>query len=118
MTQQRIRLARIDAPELDGPRNPEAINALRRLNELVQGETVEILNCQKWPDRYGRLIAEIILRGVNVSNQLLDEGCVQLYDPYKRHLGRAVADAEWLRKFGGGARRGDLQETGDGASVV
>jgi endonuclease YncB( thermonuclease family) len=117
-SQQRLRLARIDAPELDGPRNAAALWSKQRLNELVGGKEVEVLVCQKWPDKYGRIIVELTCAGVNVSNQMLDEGLAAAYDPVARHVSRAVADVKWLRKFHEGAGPHNTQVTGDGASIV
>lgn len=91
-SEQRVRLARIDAPELDGPRNPQAAWSKQHLDEMIGGKVVELSICQKWPDRYGRVISEVIIDGVNVSNQMVADGCAKWYTRYGKALHGDVVD--------------------------
>lgn len=79
-SQQRVRLARIDAPELRGPERGNAIMARDRLKTACQGRPIAIAVQRAWPDRYGRVIAEVLVDGVNMSDMLLASGLVRHYD--------------------------------------
>lgn len=117
-SQQRLRLARIDAPELDGPRNVEGLASKHRLEEIIGGATVEVQVCQKWPDKYGRIIVEIVTHGVNVSNQLVEEGYAVWYRCRAERVSREIPYSERLSKFHQRSRPSDLDHTADGASIV
>ena len=67
-TGEKIRLACIDTPELQGARaDPIPAKAARDyLNGLVAGEEVSIRRITK--DRYGRTVAEISKDGINIQN--------------------------------------------------
>ena len=75
----RIRLARIDAP--DFPRNTKnAVAASTEfLRKLVESKVCVISLCQKWPDKYGRLVAEVFCEDRNLSNVMLTAGFAELY---------------------------------------
>jgi endonuclease YncB( thermonuclease family) len=70
-TEQRIRLARIDAPELRGPDHAAAIRSRDHLAQLIEGRVVTVSVCHRHPDRYGRVIAELTIGDINVSNAML-----------------------------------------------
>lgn len=90
VSSQRLRLARIDAPEkIKSGMN--AWNASREmLRRLVESKNCVIVLCQKWPDKYGRLIGEVFFPGplgvnailsdwVNASNEMLRLGFAKSY---------------------------------------
>lgn len=75
----RVRLARIDAP--DFPRNTKnAVAASTEyLRRLAESKDCVISLCQKWPDKYGRLVAEVYIGKMNLSNEMLGAGFAELY---------------------------------------
>lgn len=72
---RRVRLLGIDAPPLV---EPGGIAAAARLRELVGGRVVRLRFAPplvgRTEDMYGRLLAQIFARGVDVAQLLLDEG--------------------------------------------
>ena len=79
---ERIRLACIDAPELEGRRaNPIAAKASRDyLRSLVLGRTVNLRRITT--DRYGRTVGELFLGGTNVQQQMVRSGYAAIYLKY------------------------------------
>jgi len=57
-----IRLADVDAPELD---QPNGVRAKRRLQELIEGKDVEYEEQAR--DVYGRLVAQVWVGHVDVN---------------------------------------------------
>lgn len=78
-SQQRIRLARIDAPEKVKGFEEPWLAAKQYLSGVIGSKSITLVLCRKWPDRYGRLISEVYVEGVNVSNVMLDSAFVELY---------------------------------------
>ncbi len=83
-TGEKIRLACIDTPELQGTRaDPIPAKAARDyLNGLVAGEEVSIRRITK--DRYGRTVAEISKDGINIQERLVREGLASIYQRYAK----------------------------------
>lgn len=73
-SQQRIRLARIDAPELQGAARGSALLSRDFLRNLIEKKTVEICVTRTWPDKYGRVLAEIWHENINISDKMLRAG--------------------------------------------
>lgn len=61
----RVRLAGVNAPELNEYGGPAA---KRRLSDLVLNATVELKNAKTFS--YGRLVCDVFLNGRNVANSL------------------------------------------------
>lgn len=76
-TQHTIRLALIDAPELEQPYGDRAKQALSR---LVFGKTVEVE--PETTDRYGRTVAVVLKEGANLNRKLVQEGSAWAYFKY------------------------------------
>lgn len=79
---RRIRLARINAPELPTPLGVAALNALQAL--IVPQATLTLITTGSEPfDNYGRVLGEVILyvlphtAGINLSDWLLAHGYAQ-----------------------------------------
>jgi len=71
---ERLRLARIDAPEVGSPGAGAATKALAR---MIDGRACFIDEGEGY---YGRTIAEIRTEGgANVSDELLEKGVVEVY---------------------------------------
>ena len=81
-TGERVRLACIDTPELQGKRADPitAIEARDHLRSLVVGRTVGIRRITT--DRYGRTVAELSVDGSNVQQQLVVSGHADIYWKY------------------------------------
>jgi len=76
-TDQRIRLAHIDAPELrrgDAEHRAAGKAATEFLKEKLPVGTMVTLLTKKDPDAFGRYIADVILDGVNINTLLVKEG--------------------------------------------
>ena len=81
-TGEKIRLACIDTPELQG-REAEPIAAKKArdyLNGLIAGEEVSIYRITK--DRFGRTVAELSKDGVNIQEHLVSAGFARVYKMY------------------------------------
>lgn len=66
-----IRMACIDAPELDQPQGPQSANRLRQI--LPRNASVQF-RITSTNDRYNRLVAEVYRNGVSVNMQMVQEG--------------------------------------------
>lgn len=89
---ERIRLAAIDAPELQHPRCPAeqrlALTARDRLAALVKGRDVQIR--RQGRDRYGRTLATLSVGGRDIGTVLVSEGLAIAWVP-----GRAGYEARF-----------------------
>ena len=76
-----VRLSRIDAPELrtNDPEEKVAARLARDfLARLVLDRCVTLSSCRK--EKYGRVLAVVVCRGVNMSDALVEAGHAVLYD--------------------------------------
>lgn len=78
---ERIRLARINAPELKSSiafQRRKARHARAVANKLCsKGSLVQVKTSKNKRDMYARYIAEITFNGKNVSDHLIENGCVK-----------------------------------------
>jgi micrococcal nuclease len=78
---ERIRLAGVDAPELEQPLGIEARSLTER---LTLGQTVTIH--ERGYDRYGRAVADVTnARGTNVNRVLVKNGMAWWYQEFAPH---------------------------------
>ena len=84
-TGEKIRIACIDAPELQGPRAAQlpAEAARDYLRQLVVGQ--EVLIRRIGQDRYGRAIAEIYLWPFNIGEEMVASGHARILHQYSSH---------------------------------
>ena len=75
----RVRLADIDAPELDQPWGPAAKTALEIWAEGKSG-SIEIVDT----DRYGRKVAYLYVNDENMNERLISEGLAWVYMDFLR----------------------------------
>lgn len=78
----RVRLARINAPELKTPElktqeSIEALNSRDFLASMVLDKTVELKSVRT--DKYGRILAEVYCDNINMSDLLLEKGYAVVY---------------------------------------
>lgn len=81
----RVRLARIDAPELaTGNNKALAISSRDLLSHRILGEVVTLrdIKTEKW----GRLLAEVEHNGLNMSDFLVDNNMAVPYDGGKKQV--------------------------------
>ena len=76
-TSYRIRLAEIDAPEMDQAWGEESKSALQEKleNQEVAMEIIDV-------DRFSRLVARVFLNGRQINREMLEEGHVWVYLEY------------------------------------
>ena len=88
-TKYRIRLAEIDAPELDQAWGAESKAALRKKlqNEEVALEVIDV-------DRYNRLVARVFLNGRHINREMISEGHAWVYLEYLRDESLVPPEAE------------------------
>ena len=81
---EKIRLACIDTPEIRGKRSdPIPAKAARDyLNNLVKGKEVNIRRVTE--DRYGRTVGELTIDGMNLQQNLVNEGHATIFKKYSK----------------------------------
>ncbi len=77
---EKLRLARINAPELKGDERPAGLLARDWLRKQILGKSVIIRTIKDKKGKYGRYIAEIILNGNNINDALVRNGYAQYKD--------------------------------------
>ena len=82
-TRQRMRLARIDAPEVRGEERPEGLKSKAFLEDFLHGIDQVLVTTLKDKGKFGRYIAEIVVikdgEMINLSDKLLEEGLAEEY---------------------------------------
>ncbi len=79
--QERVRLARINAPELNDA-VPYKVRLAKHARSVARqfcpvGSMVTVTTSKNKRDMYARFIGEIIYNGKNISDYLLQQGCVE-----------------------------------------
>ena len=92
----KVRLARIDTPELrtkDEWEKRAGVIARDILNERIGDKVVELESVSY--DKYGRILAEVICGGINVNDWLLDSGWAC---PYGGSGDKMAKKTDWKHK--------------------
>jgi micrococcal nuclease len=77
--EEKLRLARIDAPELRGDERPQGLESRDALRELIDGEDITFTDEGK--GKYGRTIAEVFVQDtINISDWLVRNGYAEYKD--------------------------------------
>lgn len=71
--EERLRLARIDTPELRGKEKEEGKRVKALVTEKFPPDTIVQVHSKK-RDNYGRFIAEIYFEGESINQWLIDSG--------------------------------------------
>ena len=76
---EKLRLARINAPELRGEERPEGLKSRDYLRGLIDGKEVFVQTIKDKKGKYGRYLAEIWLKDesgqwINVNDTMVSEG--------------------------------------------
>jgi len=70
----KVRLAGIDAPEIRGEERPFGLESEHYLSGMILGKEVVVQTFKDKTGKYGRLIADIYLDGLDVSTDLVEKG--------------------------------------------
>lgn len=82
-TTRKLRMKGINAPELHGESAEAGQKSKEYLTERIGNKTVQITTYT--PDKYGRMLADIFLDGVNINQEMIDKGFAV---PYEKEEGR------------------------------
>ncbi|NOY61786.1 MAG: thermonuclease family protein [Gammaproteobacteria bacterium] len=74
---EKIRLYRINTPEVRGVERPQGLISRDWLREKLMDKEVLIRTVRDKKGKYGRYLAEIFLDGVNINEQLVEEGLAE-----------------------------------------
>ncbi len=74
---EKLRLARIDAPEVRGPERPLGLISRDWLREKLLGKEVIIKTFKDKRGKYGRYLVDIFLQGRNINDWLVEEGLAE-----------------------------------------
>lgn len=77
---EKLRLARIDAPEVRGSERPLGLISRDWLREKILGKDVLIRTIKDKRGKYGRYLVEIFLDGRNINDWLVEEGLAEYRD--------------------------------------
>jgi len=77
---EKLRLSRIDAPEVRGPERPLGLISRDWLREKILGKDVLIRTIKDRRGKYGRYLVEIFLDGRNINDWLVEEGLAEYKD--------------------------------------
>jgi micrococcal nuclease len=77
--EERLRLARIDTPDLRGPEKERGKEVKRIVTERYPVGTVLLVESKK-RDNYGRFIAELWHQDESINQWLLDNGHAEVYE--------------------------------------
>jgi micrococcal nuclease len=73
----KIRLARIDAPELTGSSRPQGIISRNYLRDKLLYQTVTLKTYKDKKGKYGRYIGEIYLDNKNINDNLVENNLAE-----------------------------------------
>ena len=80
---EKIRLARINAPELRGPERPRWLEARDYLRKLVLNKNIILQTIKDRKGKYGRYLGELWLeqngRWINGNDRLVQEGLARVW---------------------------------------
>jgi len=74
---EKLRLSRINAPEIRGSERPRGLVSRDWLRERLMGKEVLIRTTKDKKGKYGRYLVEIFLDGRNVNDWLVEEGMAE-----------------------------------------
>jgi len=78
---EKLRLVRINAPEMTGPEKVAGTASRDFLRELIDGKEIIIETVKDRRGKYGRYLAEIWIQQrecwINVNDELVDKGLAQ-----------------------------------------
>lgn len=116
---EKVRLHRINAPELTGRSRARGLAARDHLRQLILNQPVIIQTIKDRREKYGRYLAEIWIeqqgRWINANDAMISAGHARLarYEPAHRHQTDFVSGRNTPRRVGV-SRQGDACATPTG----
>ena len=74
---EKLRLARINAPEVRGKERPKGVISRDELRKKILNKAVIIHTIKDRKGKYGRYLADIILNGKNINDWLVNSGLAE-----------------------------------------
>lgn len=90
-----VRINGIDCPEIKGKTESEkqcAILAREYVDSLVMSKIVHLENVKT--EKYGRILADVFIEGVNIGQSLLEKKLAVVYDG-----GKKISPDDWMEYF-------------------
>ena len=81
MKSEKVRLYRINAPEIRGKQRPEGLKSRDWLREKILNKRVLLVTYKDKKGKYGRWLADIYLDDICLNDQLVKEG-LAVYKEY------------------------------------
>lgn len=79
-SEQRVRIMGIDAPELTGGLAHMGEMAKAYLQQRLGGKVIALAIARTWPDKYGRILADVQIDGKRLSQELIKAGFAMPWD--------------------------------------
>lgn len=79
LSNQSVRLIRIDAPEIRGKERPEGLKSKEALKKRVEGKWIYIKSSKDKKGKYGRWLAELWDDDTCINDWLISEGLAKPY---------------------------------------
>lgn len=77
---EKLRLIRINAPEVRGPERPQGLKSRDALRRHILGKKVIVETIKDRKGKYGRYLAEIWLGEENVNDWLVSQGLAEYHE--------------------------------------
>ena len=75
----KLRLARIDTPEVRGQEKERGKEVRDYVRDLILNKEVTIKTLKDATGKYGRYIAEVVVDGINLNDHLIEQGMAEEY---------------------------------------
>ena len=75
----KMRLARIDTPELRGDEREDGLRVRDYVRSMILDKHVTIKTIKDATGKYGRYIAEVVVNGENLNDHLIEQGMAEEY---------------------------------------
>ena len=75
----KLRLARIDTPEIRGAERAEGLKVRDYVRDLILNKYITIKTIKDSTGKYGRYLAEVLIDDMNLNDHLVEEGMAIKY---------------------------------------
>ena len=80
MKKEKIRLYRINTPEVRGAERPEGLKSRDWLREQILEKEVTLVTYRDRKGKYGRWLADVMLDGICINDELVKQGLAEYKD--------------------------------------
>lgn len=80
MKKEKIRLYRINTPEVRGVERPEGLKSRDWLREQILEKEVTLVTYRDRKGKYGRWLADVMLDGICINDELVKQGLAEYKD--------------------------------------